>query len=71
MTAHAMKGDRERCLEAGMDDYISKPIAPQALAEVLEKWLESGPNKSVRIARDRPKETGTGSFSTGGPSWTG
>jgi CheY-like chemotaxis protein/HPt (histidine-containing phosphotransfer) domain-containing protein len=40
MTAHAMKGDRERCLEAGMDDYISKPIAPQALAEALEKWLD-------------------------------
>jgi PAS domain S-box-containing protein len=39
MTAHAMKGDRERCLEAGMDDYISKPITPQALAEALEKWV--------------------------------
>jgi signal transduction histidine kinase/CheY-like chemotaxis protein/HPt (histidine-containing phosphotransfer) domain-containing protein len=40
MTAHAMKGDRERCLESGMDDYISKPISPQALAEALEKWLD-------------------------------
>jgi PAS domain S-box-containing protein len=40
MTAHAMKGDREICLEAGMDDYISKPIAPQALAEALEKWVD-------------------------------
>jgi CheY-like chemotaxis protein len=39
MTAHTMKGDRERCLEAGMNDYISKPISPQALAEMLEKWL--------------------------------
>ena len=39
MTAHAMKGDRERCLDAGMDDYISKPIAPQALAEALERCL--------------------------------
>ena len=39
MTAHAMQGDRERCLEAGMNDYISKPVAPLTLAEVLEKWL--------------------------------
>jgi DNA-binding response OmpR family regulator len=45
MTAHAMKGDRERCLEAGMDDYISKPISPQALAEALEKWLDRDPGQ--------------------------
>jgi len=39
MTAHAMQGDRERCLEAGMNDYVAKPVDPQALAEALEKWL--------------------------------
>ena len=39
MTANAMRGDREICLEAGMDDYISKPIDAQILAEKLEKWL--------------------------------
>jgi len=39
MTAHAMQGDRERCLEAGMNDYITKPFSPQALAEMLDKWL--------------------------------
>jgi CheY-like chemotaxis protein len=46
MTAHAMQGDRELCLEAGMNDYITKPVSPQALAEVLEKWLPKKDNKS-------------------------
>jgi CheY-like chemotaxis protein len=35
MTANAMAGDRERCLDAGMNDYIAKPITPEALAQVL------------------------------------
>ena len=39
MTAHAMQSDRDRCLEAGMNDYISKPVKPQELHGVLEKWL--------------------------------
>ena len=39
MTAHAMKGDREMCLEAGMDDYITKPIKREVVFEVLEKWV--------------------------------
>jgi two-component system, sensor histidine kinase and response regulator len=40
MTAHAMKGDKEKCLEAGMDDYVSKPIRRKDLADVLARIVE-------------------------------
>ena len=39
MTAHAMKGDRERCLEAGMDGYVSKPINPDELFEAIDHFV--------------------------------
>jgi HPt (histidine-containing phosphotransfer) domain-containing protein len=46
MTAHALQGDREACLDAGMNDYIAKPVSPSALVEILEKWLSHGGGKS-------------------------
>jgi CheY-like chemotaxis protein len=39
LTAHAMKGDREKCIEAGMDDYITKPVKRENIFEILEKYV--------------------------------
>jgi len=46
MTANALAGDRKKCIDAGMDDYISKPITPKALGAIIEKWASSGEEKS-------------------------
>ncbi|MBN1297537.1 response regulator [bacterium] len=43
MTAHAMESDRKRCLESGMDDYISKPVTPDVLSAVLDRFLNEIP----------------------------
>jgi len=40
MTAHAMKGDKEQCIAAGMDNYLSKPVNPEVLYEMVEKYTK-------------------------------
>ncbi|WP_274626901.1 response regulator [Arvimicrobium flavum] len=42
VTAHALKGDREKCIEAGMDDYMSKPISPDRLSAKISAWMTDG-----------------------------
>ncbi len=67
MTAHAMNGDRERCLQAGMDAYISKPVQPAHLVATIEKHLgareekpaaEENPLNRLLTARLIPEESG-------------
>ena len=41
ITADAMTGDRDKCLEAGMNDYLAKPVEPRQLVDILEKWLSA------------------------------
>ncbi len=47
VTAHALNGDREMCLEAGMDDYISKPLAPNDLDRMIESWLKESASPAM------------------------
>jgi CheY-like chemotaxis protein/HPt (histidine-containing phosphotransfer) domain-containing protein len=56
MTADAMEGDRQRCLDAGMDDYLSKPVSFESLAAVLDRWLSP--------ADPRPNPTSPAALST-------
>jgi PAS domain S-box-containing protein len=62
MTANAMAGDREKCLEAGMNGYVPKPVDPLTLAKELEKWLIKGPGSLTVTGGDPPSGGFTGIF---------
>jgi CheY-like chemotaxis protein len=51
VTAHAMKGDRERCLACGMNDYMTKPVETRRLASMIAKWLPGA--KPTPAAREQ------------------
>ena len=51
MTASAVEGERERCLDAGMDDFLTKPVDPGRLATTLELWVAGGPDGTTLVTR--------------------
>ncbi len=66
MTANAMAGDRERCLEAGMNDHIAKPIDVQEMFRTLRRWIRPARPAAVSPAAEREEES---AFSTGDVVW--
>jgi len=56
MTAHAMKGDRERCLDSGMDGYVSKPIQPQKLYDAIDQLAPQDPGPAAGVVSRKPGE---------------
>jgi len=57
LTAHAMQGDREQCLQAGMNDYLSKPVSSRDLQRILERWVPHRIAASGAASPETPEST--------------
>ena len=57
MTANALQGDREKCVEAGMDDYLVKPVEPDKLEAMIEKWLPGDTVEEIELLENIEEET--------------
>jgi HPt (histidine-containing phosphotransfer) domain-containing protein len=56
MTAHAMDGDKERCIKAGMNDYLAKPVQLNKLAQILAKWLPKKADNITGFTAPQPEQ---------------